>query len=210
MSLGFLQFKEALFQQGIFSANHIRLLFPDFNSDNLLYWQKKGYIFRLRNKWYCFREFTTIADFHYLVANTIYAPSYISHQEALLFYGLVPEHIVDSVSVTTKKTASFSILNRTYQYYSISPKYFFGYDLKEMRVNGMIRNFLIADREKAILDFLYIYNFYKKEQDISEIRFNEIVLESEVDWKKMDNYLERFNNKALAKRIRLIQKVYHL
>ena len=210
MNISFIQFKEALFKQGIFSVNHIRLLFPDFNTDNLLYWQKKGYLFRLRNKWYCFREFTTVTDFSFIVANTIYAPSYISHQEALLFYGLLPEHVVDSISSTTKKTASFNILNRTYKYYSISPKYFFGYDLKEMLIGGNRRNFLIADREKAILDFLYINDFYKLEQDISEIRFNEIVLEHDVDWKKMDIYLERFNNKALETRIRLIQKVYNL
>ena len=210
MSLSFLQFKETLFQQGIFSIDHIRLLFPDFNSDNLLNWQKKGYIFKLRNKWYCFREFTTITDSHYLIANTIYSPSYISHQEALLFYGLIPEHIIDSTSVTTKKTASYTCLNKRYKYYSISPKYFFGYCLKKMMVNGIPRNFLIAEMEKAILDFLYFYDFYNTEEDILEIRFNEIVLEDEVNWDKIDDYLGKFNNKALIKRIRLIQKAYHL
>jgi predicted transcriptional regulator of viral defense system len=210
MSLSFLQFKEAFYQQGIFSVNHIRLLFPDFNSDNLLYWQKKGYILRIRNIWYCFREFTTVTDFHYLVANTIYAPSYISHQEALLFHGLIPEHIVDSTSITTKKTGNFIFLNRKYKYYSISPKYFFGYELKEMSANGIIRNFLIADKEKAILDFLYINNFYHDEPDVLEIRFNEIVLESDVDWQKLNKYLERFNNKTLEKKISLIRKIYNL
>jgi len=210
MSLSFLHFKEALFQQGIFSVDHIRLLFPGFNSDSLLHWQKKRYIIRIRNKWYCFTEFTTVPDFHYLVANTIYAPSYISHQEALLFYGLVPENIVDSISVTTKKTASFNFLNRTYKYYSIHQKYFFGYGFKEMQFNGISRNFLIADKEKAILDFLYLYDFYNTEQDISEIRFNEIVLGDEVDWKKMDHYLERFNNNGLDKKVSLIKKIYQL
>jgi predicted transcriptional regulator of viral defense system len=210
MALSFFQFKEALFQQGIFSVNHIRLYFPGFNTDNLLYWQKKGYILRIRNNWYCFKEFILVTDFHYLVANTIYAPSYISHQEALLFYGLIPEHIVDSISITTKKTSTFRFLNRTYKYYSISPKYYFGFDLKEMSVNGIFRNFLIADREKAILDLLYIYDFYQGEQDISEIRFNEIVLETEVNWEKMETYMKLFNNKALEKRIRLIQKIYNL
>jgi predicted transcriptional regulator of viral defense system len=164
----------------------------------------------IRNKWYCFKEFITITDYHYLVANSIYAPSYISHQEALMFYGLIPEHVVDSISITTKKTTGFTFLNRTYKYYSISPKYFFGYELKAMQVNGITRNFLMADREKAILDFLYIFDFLKDELNISEIRFNEIVLEDEVDWNKMELYLERFKNKALEKRIRLIQKVYHL
>jgi predicted transcriptional regulator of viral defense system len=210
MNISFIEFKDALFLQGIFSVNHIRLFFPGFNTDNLLNWQKKGYIYRIRNNWYCFREFTTIADFDYLVANSIYSPSYISHQEALLFYGLIPEHIVDSISITTKKTASFNFLNRTYKYYSINPAYFFGYELKEMIVNGVIREFLIAEKEKAMLDFLYINDFYKDEPDISAIRFNEIVLEREIDWDKLDKYLERFNNNALEKRIRLIQKINNL
>ncbi len=210
MNLSFLQFREAFSQQGIFSVYHIRLVFPRFNSDNLLHWQRKGYILKLRNSWYCFKEFITITDFQYLVANTIYAPSYISHQEALLFYGLIPEHVLDSTSITTKKTASFICLGRTYKYYSISPAYYFGYELKEMTVNGMTRNFLIADREKAILDFLYIYNFYNTEQDIAEIRFNEVVLEEDVNWERMESYLVRFNNKALERRIRLVQKIYSL
>lgn len=210
MNISFLRFKEAFFQQGIFSVDHVRLVFPDFNTDNLLNWQKKGYIYKLRNKWYCFKEFTSITDYHYLVANTIYAPSYISHQEALLFYGLIPEHIVDSTSMTTRKTMRFRCINRTYTYYSISPVYFFGYELKAMMVNGTSRNFLIAGREKAILDFLYIYSYYTSEEEISEIRFNEIVLEEEVDWKKMEGYLKRFNNKSLEKRIRCVQKMYNL
>ena len=210
MNLSFILFKEALLQQGLFSTDHIRLLFPAFNTDNLLHWQKAGYIFRLRNKWYCFKEFLTITDYHYLVANNIYTPSYISHQEALMYYGLIPEHVLDSISITTKKTAKFLSLNRTYKYYSISPKYFFGYELKEMSVNGLKRNFLMADREKAILDLLYIYNIYKTEQDVSELRFNELVLENEVNWRKMENYLRKFNIRTLTNSANLIKKIYNL
>jgi predicted transcriptional regulator of viral defense system len=68
----------------------------------------------------------------------------------------------------------------------------------------------MAGREKAILDFLYLYDFYNTGEEISEIRFNETVLESEIDWEKMDNYLERFNNKALTKRIGLIREIYKI
>lgn len=210
MNLSFILFKETLLQQGLFSVDHIRLLFPAFNTDNLVHWQKAGYIFRLRNKWYCFKEFLTITDYHYLVANNIYSPSYISHQEALMYYGLIPEHVVDSISITTKKTAMFLVVNRTYRYYSISPKYFFGYELKEMNVNGLKRNFLMADREKAILDLLYIYDFYKTKQDISELRFNELVLENEVNWGKLENYLGKFNIKTLSNRVNLLKKIYNL
>jgi predicted transcriptional regulator of viral defense system len=206
MNLSFIQFREAFFQQGLFSTDHIRLQFPDFNSDNLLYWQQKGYILKLRNKWYCFKEFTGIADFHYLIANQVYHPSYISHQQALMFYGIIPEHIVDSTSITTKKTSGFEILQRHYKYYSVKPELYFGYRLMSMNVNGIVRNFLIAEKEKAILDFLYLFTFYKTQQDIEELRFNELVLENDMDWEKLNSYLLRFQSKALESKINLLKK----
>ncbi len=210
MPLSFLEFRESLYPQGLFSIYQVRIYYPDFNSDNLIFWQKKGYISKLRKGWYCFREFTQIPEFNFLIANHIYTPSYISHQEALLFYGLIPEHIVDSTSITTRKTASFTILDKTYKYYSIQQKFFFGYILKAMTVNGLKRDFMIADREKAILDLLYIFDFYKTEQDLVEIRFNEDALANEVDWKRMDDYLERFNIKTLEKKVCLIKRIHHI
>jgi hypothetical protein len=123
---------------------------------------------------------------------------------------LIPEHIVDSTSVTTKKTESFTVLGKVYKYYSIHPKFFFGYVLKNMTVNGQSRSFLIADREKAILDLLYFFDFYKTEEDLAEIRLNEVMLENDIDWQKMDEYLGRFSLKILDKKIRLIQKIFQL
>jgi predicted transcriptional regulator of viral defense system len=186
------------------------LYFPAFNSDNLLFWQKKGYILRLRKGWYCFREFIQVPEFNFLVANNLYAPSYISHQEALLFYGLIPEHVVDSTSVTTKKTESFNVQGKIYKYYSIHPKFFFGYVLKNMTVSGFTRSFAIADREKAILDLLYLFPFYKSEEDLAEIRLNTSVLETDINWQRMDEYLGKFNLKILEKKVQLIRKIHQL
>ncbi len=210
MSVSYLEFRESLYPQGLFSISQVRLYFPDFNRDNLLSWQKKGYIIRLRRGWYCFREFMKVPEYNFLVANNIYAPSYVSHQEALLFYGLIPEHIVDSTSITTKKTAVFPVKGKVFKYYSVHPRFFFGYELKEMTANGFKRNFMIADREKAILDLLYIFDFYKTEQDIADIRFNEETLENDINWNRMEEYLKRFDIKILEKKVRLIQKIHQL
>ncbi len=207
MNLNYNRFREAFFQQGLFSTDHIRLRYPAFNTDNLLYWQKQGYICRLRNKWYCFRELLSVPDHAFLIANNIYRPSYISHQQALAFYGLIPEHIVDSTSVTTRKTSAFTISGRTFKYYAVSPGYFFGYTLMETNVLGLKRSIMIADREKAILDLLYIYDFYKTAEDLAGIRFNENALDG-LDWTKMDSYLEKFHIKTLEKKVKLIRKIY--
>ena len=206
MNTGFVQFREALFVQGLFSTDHIRLQFPDFNSDNLLNWQKKGYIRKLRNKWYCFREFLAVPDSHFLIANQIYSPSYISHQQALMFYGIIPEHIVDSTSVTTKKTNNFVVLERNYKYYSVKPDLFFGYRLMSITINDSVRNILMAEKEKAILDLLYLFSFYKTQSDIEELRLNEHIMENEIDWEKMDNYTSRFRSKTLSNKIEILKK----
>jgi predicted transcriptional regulator of viral defense system len=208
MNVGFIRFKEALYVQGIFSTDHIRQYFPTFNSDNLLQWQQKGYIVKLRNKWYCFKEFLAIPDSHYLIANEIYSPSYVSHQQALMFYGLIPEHIVDSISVTTKKTNSFEILQRSYKYYSVKRELFFGYRLMPINVNGIMRSIKIAEKEKAILDLLYLYSFYKTAVDIEDLRLNEPVMENEIDWPKLTAYTKRFNSKTLSSKVDILIKIF--
>jgi hypothetical protein len=79
-----------------------------------------------------------------------------------------------------------------------------------MTVNGLTRSFMIADREKAILDLLYFFDLYKTEQDLADIRFNESVLKEDLDWQKMDDYLGRFNIKILEKKILIIRKINQL
>jgi predicted transcriptional regulator of viral defense system len=207
MPLSYLDFRKSLYPQGLFSLGQIHLFYPEFNTDNLVNWQKKGYITRIRREWYCFNEFLKVPEFSFLVANNIYSPSYVSHQEALLFYGLIPEHIVDSTSITTKKTKAFTVLGKSFKYYSIHPRLFFGYELKDMSVNGFKRSFMIASREKAILDLLYIFDFYKTEEDINEIRFNEVALEKDINWNRMEEYLNRFEFKILDRKVRLIRKI---
>lgn len=208
MNIGFLHFREKLFQLGMFSTEHIRLYFPDFNTDNLLYWQKKGHIIKLRNKWYCFKEFADNPDSRFLISNQIYSPSYISHQEALMFYGLIPEHIVNSTSITTKKTAVFEVLGRTYQYYSVKKSLFFGYKLMDTSVGGLSRSIFIAEKEKALLDLLYFYSFYNSIDDMKELRLNENIMEQEFDWAKMDDYARKFSSKTLIDKVNILKKLY--
>lgn len=206
--MNFIQFKEAFFEQGIFSTRQIRVMFPGFNQDNLLFWQKKGYITKLRNTWYCFTEFLSQPDAPMLIANAIYSPSYISHQQALMHYGMIPEFIVDSTSVTTRKTAKFTVEGRTYKYYNMKKELFFGYGYIELKINGQKRNVLIADREKALLDLLYHYSFYHNQSDLEQLRLNETVLENDLNQDRLQSYLDRFQNKTLNKKVKFIQKIY--
>lgn len=72
----------------------------------------------------------------------------------------------------------------------------------------MNRSIMIAEKEKALLDLLYLYGFYKSFDDIKALRLNEAVMEQEIDWDKMDNYCRRFKSKTIQNKVNLLKKIF--
>ncbi len=91
------------------------------------------------------------------IANYLYQPSYLSLETALSFYGIIPEAVYDIISITTKKTTSFSFNGKNFLYHKIKKDFYFGYDL--ILANG--QKIYLATYEKAILDYSY-FCFLKK------------------------------------------------
>ncbi len=198
----------------IFSVGDVEKQFPSMSLMNLVRWQRKGYILRLRNRWYAFNDAESHENIEWLAANLIYAPSYISLQTALSWYNLIPEMIVSTTSVSTRKTNKFSTPMGDFDYHRIKPKLFgFGYSLEDMdayRSEGNnSRKIMVATPQKAILDFFYIYNFYSSEKDMEDLRLNDTELTKIVN-KEFYQYLERYESRALERRIRLMIKTYGL
>jgi len=86
------------------------------------------------------------------IANRLYRPSYISFAYALSYYGIIPEMPYQITSATTKPTRIFTSNNKVFAYYTIQIEAFTGYILKK---EGN-RVFLIAEPEKALVDFAYL------------------------------------------------------
>ncbi len=184
------------------------------NMMNLVRWQKKGYILRLRNQWYAFNDAGRSENIEWLAANLMYAPSYISLHTALSWYNLIPEMINTTTSVTTRKTNKFSTPLGTYDYHRIKPELFgFGYILENadayMGERGNSRKIMVATPQKAVLDFFYINSFYDSEKDMEDLRLNETELLKIVN-KAFYQFLDRYESKALDRRIRLMAKTYGL
>ncbi len=70
---------------------------------------KKGDLIRLKKGFYTFSSpyRTQPVDFM-SVANTLYAPSYISFEYALGFYSMIPERVVEITSATSKNEKLFN------------------------------------------------------------------------------------------------------
>jgi len=205
--MGFIEFKSKMQELVCFNLNQIYLFQPNFDRNNLVRWKKKGYLIALRNGYYTFPDFLGKPDYAYFFANKMYAPSYVSLQSALAFYGIIPEAIVQITSVSSLKTAFFSNPFGEFSYKNLKNELMFGYDLKPMDKR---RSFLFATPEKAILDLLYLYPFYNNEQEIRELRFDEAFMQEDLNVERLNDFTEKFKSKALRKRVDLFLKVHGL
>lgn len=191
---------------GVFSIADIELLYPNIDKRRLFEWKKKGYIVKIRNEWYCLPEFFEETYSSWIIANLAHAPSYISLESALNYYGLIPEGVFLTTSVTTKRSLRTLMAGNNYSYSHIKTALFRGYRLLE--ADSYQRKIRIADFEKAIVDFFYFRSNYKTSKAISELRFNEPVLRENLNIDRLFQYLENFENKELEVRVNIMLKIY--
>lgn len=202
--ISFLVFLEQIEVFGVFSTQDIYKAFPHFDSRRLVEWQAKNYLQKLSNKWYCFAKMERSEFSQYRVANLLCKPSYISLESAFDYYELIPESTFSTTSVTTKKTSHFENDRGNFTYRSIKNSVFFGYKT----IYSSSQPILMAELEKAILDYLYLHPEIQTVADMEALRFNADVLGG-IDWQKFAIYLSLFKSRALEKRVQVFKQTYH-
>ena len=205
--MNYLTFKKKMFSQAYFNINQIYGWKQNFNRNNLTRWLNKGLIVKLRQGYYTFPEYKDKPYYAYFFANKIYQPSYISLHTALAFYGMIPESVIQITSVTTLKTEYFRNDFGEYSYKSLKKQLFFGYDLKPMTNNRILK---IAKPEKALLDLLYLYPFYNTEQKLLDLRLNNNFLQEQLDKNILIKFCHTFKNDSLKIRLKRLFKVYEI
>jgi predicted transcriptional regulator of viral defense system len=202
-----LDFIDNVRQLGIFSDADVEILFPNLDKRRLFEWKKKGYIIKIRNEWYCLPEFLEEPYSSWIIANLVHSPSYISLESALNYYGLIPEGVYTTTSVTTKRPLRIEMARHNYSYSFFRTGLFGGYNLIEAaRYKRKIR---IADFEKAIVDFFYFRSGYNTVRTISELRFSEPVLRKNLNSDRLFKYLDDFKNNELKSRVEKMLKIYY-
>ena len=107
----------------------IRKIEPAFHRPRLNEWQSKGYIKKLRRGYYMFSDAALDEKALFLIANRLYAPSYISFEMAFAHYGLIPESVYGITSATAQKTNNFKTPIGEFIYRHLKPSLMFGYRL---------------------------------------------------------------------------------
>ena len=154
---------------------------------------KLGTFTRFKRGLYCLR---TDQPSEQEIANNLYQPSYISFEYALSYYGLLPEMPYIITSATTKPTRNFTTNSSTYLYRTIKNSLYTGYSL----IKDSPKSFLIADMEKAFLD--YYYFVYLKKLPANDRLISRVKLKTSQTL--IQSYLKLYNNSKFTKFINSI------
>lgn len=136
------------------STSAVASLFPEMKAGNqkVRNLEAAGQIIRLKKGLYVVSpKVSRVALSTELIANHLYAPSYVSKQTALRYYGLIPEAVFTTQSMTVKHSRNFDTPVGRFEYQSIAREAF---SIGITYINKQSYSFLIATPEKALCDMI--------------------------------------------------------
>lgn len=136
------------------TTSALESLYPHIKGGNqkIRLLEREKQIIRLKRGLYvCSPEVTGVALSTELIANHLYAPSYVSMSSALRYYGLIPEAVYVTQSMTMKHSRDFDTPIGRFEYVRIS-KDAFSIGLTSLRKDGYA--FVLASPEKALCDLI--------------------------------------------------------
>ena len=117
-------------------------------------WTKAGRLYKLRRGLYALAPpFQKVKPHPFVVANHIMRSSYVSLQSALSHYGLIPDVVPVTTSVTTGRANQWETPLGTYSFRHIKTELFSGYRLIDLGDNQQA---FVATPEKALLDLVHL------------------------------------------------------
>ncbi|OGX15224.1 MAG: hypothetical protein A2166_00340 [Omnitrophica WOR_2 bacterium RBG_13_41_10] len=183
----------------IFSLEDLAIFFPKGNKktvqNQLTDWVKRKYVLRLKRNLYELIEkgATDIIIPDLYIANRLYFPSYVSMETALSIYNIIPEVAFGVTSVTTSVTRIFKNSYGQFRYFSCQPRAYTGYRINEY--SGF--KVAIAEKEKAIVDFLYFRFRAGLQPNFKEERMDKEIL-CGLNWKRLFKFCELYNPRVTA------------
>jgi predicted transcriptional regulator of viral defense system len=127
--------------------------------------------------------------------------SYISLQSALAFYGMIPEHVPVTTSVTTSRPAHWETSLGIFDFRRIQVEFFEGYRLVD--VSEKQRAF-VATPEKALLDLVYLEPGGDTLDYLSELRLSNL---NRLDWQLLERLARNIEKPKLLRAITTLREL---
>lgn len=112
----------------------------------------------------------------YLLASSIYGPSYISFEYALSYYGLIPERVNVITCATLNKKKKYNTYFGTFTYRDV-PSLVYSESIILKSENGY--SYQIATKEKALCDKSYTLKPLKNYRELEIMLFNDLRIDKE-------------------------------
>ncbi len=139
-------------------THHLMLsLLKDYNrpNDKISELLKQGELISLRRGLYIAGPEVGLPRPHpFLMANHLCGPSYVSLESALSFWGLIPERVVETTSVTTSTSKKYSSAAGRYSFQHL-PTPYFAFGIERIQLTEK-QTALIASAEKAVCDMIVL------------------------------------------------------
>ena len=165
-------------------------------------WVKSGRILQLRRGVYAVAPpYQAEAPHPFLVANHLRKPSYVSMQSALSYYGMIPESVPVTTSITTGRPEELQTPLGRFVFRHIKKAAFFGYNQREISRGQSV---FLASPEKALLDLLYFSPGSDSPEYLEELRFEPM---DHFDWEALHRHAERLKNQKLERAVEILLRI---
>ena len=162
---------------------------------------RDGKLFRIINGLYETDENTP----GYLLAGSIYGPSYISFEFALSFYGLIPERVstITCASFDKKKKKIYVTNFGTFTYRDIP---LLAYPEEILLITEGDYKYQIATAEKALCDKLYTLKPLNNYSNLEKMLFSDLRIDIEAFEKLNIDKIEKLSNLYHSTNVYLLAK----
>jgi predicted transcriptional regulator of viral defense system len=185
--------KDPIFESALLLAGNVD---PKLIRIQLSRWVKAKKISQIRRGLYSIAPPYQKKQPHpFLVANHLQKASYVSLQSALAFYGLIPEVVNVTTSVSTGRPERLVTPLGIYEFRHIKTEYLFGYRIIDL----VDQKALVASPEKALLDLIYLQSAGDSIPYLKELRLQNT---DKLDRDLLKKYAEKFKTLKIQNAVR--------
>jgi predicted transcriptional regulator of viral defense system len=175
---------------------------PEIVRMQLARWMNSGRVHQLRRGLYMIAPpYQKVKPHPFMVANRMQRASYVSGQSALAFYGLIPEVVPVTLSVTAGRPERLDTPLGVFEFRHVKPGLLRGYRMTDL---GLSQQALVATPEKALLDLVYLQPGGDTPNYIHELRLQNL---ERLDLDELHRQAEIFNTPKLRRAVETITRL---
>lgn len=157
---------QPLFETGFLLAGNVD---SDDVRRQLSRWVRAGKVHQLRRGLYTLAPpYQKVIPHPFLVANALMPGSYISGPSIMAFYGLIPEYVAITLSITTGRPTQWK---GGFQFQHMARHLFFGYERIDLPQG---QSAFAATPEKAILDLAHLTSYADAPEYLRQLRLQNL------------------------------------